>query len=62
MATKLILLEQHNNNHLRCTRYIGKQHHEVALLDIQDSDTSAIIAAFVEEMRVDGLPNEPVQA
>jgi hypothetical protein len=61
MATKLIALDQHKNQ-LRCIRYIGKQHHEVALLDIQESDTTASIAAFIEEMRVDGLPNEPVKA
>jgi hypothetical protein len=59
--TKLILITS-QPPYTRMTRYIGKQAHEVALLEIKEDDTTTDVKGFVEEMRAFGLPNDPVQA
>lgn len=53
--TKLICIQTHGIQ-LKLSHYVGKVQHEVAILDIQESDTTASVVAFIEEMRLYGLP------
>lgn len=58
--TPVIVIDSLPSGMLRLSRYNGKVRNDTAHLALTDEDTKETLCAFIEDMRVNGLPNDPV--